>query len=859
MSAADTVTPQTIAIKAPLSGPVVSLDNVPDPVFAQKMVGDGVSIDPLSQVLLAPCDGEVVHIHPANHAVTLRIASDLELMLHIGVDSVQLKGKGFTLKVREGAQVKTGDELIAFDSDYIATHAKSLLTQIILTEMDRIESFKVHHGRMSAGSSLLMEIIPKANTGARAVADGQTVTSDAILIPNPTGLHARPAAVLANIAKKFTAEIKIKCNDRIGNAKSVTGIMKINIKQGDKVVFMATGSDAEDAIGEIAPLVRNGLGDEGCAPAPAPATTTVSENAAPAPQVKNDNPDVLRGVAASPGLAIGHVYQVRHEEIHVEENGGDVDDERDALRTAIQKAKGQLEALQARLHADADAGKAAIFAAHEELLGDPDLMDIAKSAIAKGKSAPFAWKKAYTMHAQELAGMDNELLAARANDVRDVGDRVLKLLTGIETDKPAYPSDAILVAEDLSPSDTAMLDRARVMGFCTTRGGATSHVAILARSLGIPAVAGIDPKVLDLANDTPVILNGTKGNLRLNPTEAQISAMRTLQKKIEEKRKADLAVCHEPAVTLDGHRVEVVANIGNLKDARGVAEMGGEGVGLLRSEFLFMGRATAPNEEEQKQAYSDIASAVGKDKTLVIRTLDVGGDKPLSYIPIPREDNPFLGERGIRIGLDRPEILRTQLRAILGAAGHGKLHVMFPMISTIPEWRDAKAIFLEECKRLNLPPIPVGMMMEVPSAAVMAAQFAAEVDFFSIGTNDLTQYTLAMDRGHPKLAPKVDGMNPAVLQLIYQTVEAAHAQKKWVGVCGGLASEEQAAPILIGLGVDELSVSIPSIPTIKALVRGLRLEECRALAKKALACNTAEEVRALVPRAMEAELDDLSK
>jgi phosphocarrier protein FPr len=302
-----------------------------------------------------------------------------------------------------------------------------------------------------------------------------------------------------------------------------------------------------------------------------------------------------------------------------------------------------------------------------------------------------------------------------------------------------------------------------------------------------------------------------------------------------------------PAVTTDGHQIEVVANIGSLKDAQTAMSLGGEGVGLLRTEFLFLDRDTAPTEEEQAKAYGEMARALGPGRPLVIRTLDVGGDKPLRYLPIGKEANPFLGERGVRVGLNRPEVLRTQLRAILRASSAGKLLVMFPMVATLTEWRAARAMLEEERAKLGAPPIPVGIMIEIPAAAIMAEQFAREAEFFSIGTNDLTQYTLAMDRDHPKLAPQVDGLNPSVLHLVAQTVKGALAHGRWVGVCGGTASDPQAVPLLIGLGVTELSVVVPAIPAVKAQIRALSLAGCQRLAEKALTQETAADVRALVP------------
>lgn len=837
-----------IILRAPLSGLLTPLERVPDPVFAQKMVGDGISIDPLDQCLLAPCDGEVVQLHSAGHAVTLATEGNLEVMMHIGLDTIDLKGEGFSSKVKNGDKVRAGDPLIEFDADYIATHARSLLTQIVITNSDQVAKFEPHTGTVTAGQDIILELTLADVEGGHQERAGKPITSEAILIPNSTGLHARPAAVLANMAKKFKADIRLQRGDDKANAKSVVAIMGLEIAQNDKVHLIAQGPDAEAAIDKLVPSLREGLGDEGATPVSAPASVSLSMDARPAPQPRSEDPNLLLGVAASPGLAVGNVFQVHYDEIEVQETAeGEPFEEQQTLDQAIEEAKIQLEALQAKLHGQAEPGKAAIFAAHQELLGDPDLMDIAEAAIAKGKSAGFAWRRAYTTHADRLANLRNELLAGRANDLRDVGRRVLRLITGTAPEQPKMPPDTILVAEDLTPSDTANLDRTKVLGFCTLAGGASSHVSILARSLDIPAVAGIEPQALDLPVGTPVILDGNNGSLRLNPSQDDITRIKQRQEKIAARRKADLKTAMQPAQTTDGHRLEVVANIGGLADAKKVMSLGGEGVGLLRSEFLFLERTAAPTEEEQLQAYQEIAEVLDQDYPLIVRTVDVGGDKPLPYLPIPKEDNPFLGQRGIRVMLDRPEIFRTHLRAILRASQTGKVHLMFPMVSHLAGLRSAKAMLEEERQKLGLDPIPVGIMVEVPAVAVMAEQFAKEVDFFSIGTNDLTQYTLAMDRGHPMLAPFIDGLNPGVLGLIKNTVDAAHKYGKWVGVCGGIASDPQAVPILLGLGVDELSVSVPSIPSIKAQIRKLTLAECQRLAEEALHKDTAAEVRNLCP------------
>lgn len=836
-----------LILLAPVSGVLYPLERVPDPVFSQKLAGDGISIDPTDNILRAPCPGEIVQQHAAGHAVTLKAAGDVEVLMHVGIDTVALKGQGFTSRVKVGDKVETGAPLIEFDLDYVATNAKSLLTEVIISNGERVSGTVYGSGTATVGKTPVLTLTLNGAAAEAKEELGPTVTSEAIILPNPNGLHARPAAVLSSTAKTFKSDIRLQLGDRSANARSVTSLMALETARGDKVVLVAKGPDAREAVNSLTPMIAEGLGDEGCVPMSAPATMTEAPIAAPAPR-KDADPNLITGVAASSGLAVGEVYQVRHVEIQVKELGGAPDRERRLLDDAIDKAAGQLEALRAQLHGHKEQAKAAIFAAHSELLEDPDLIEIATSAIAKGKSAAFAWKSAVKAHADRLASLRNQLLAQRANDLRDVGERVLEILTGIKRKAPSYPANAVLIAEDLTPSDTAAMERGKVMGFATVRGGATSHVAILARSLGIPALAGIEARALELPNGTPVILDGSKGTLRLNPSPKEIEKLREAQIRHEQQRKEDLAHALEPATTTDGRNIEVAGNIGGLKDAGEVAQLGGDGVGLLRSEFLFMERSTPPSENEQFEEYKAIALAVGADRPLIIRTLDVGGDKPLVYLPIPREDNPFLGERGIRVGLDRPEILRTQLRALLRASKFGKLRIMFPMIATMAELLDAKAILAEEAGSLGIPPMPCGIMAEIPAVAVMAEVFAEEADFFSIGTNDLTQYTLAMDRGHPKLAPKVDALNPGVLRLIALTVEGARKHKRFTGVCGGIAGDAQAVPILVGLGVDELSVSLPSIPTIKAQVRRLSYADCKELAQRALNCRTGDEVRALLPQ-----------
>jgi phosphocarrier protein FPr len=843
----DAAGPADVALLAPLSGVVVALDQVPDPVFAGRVVGDGVSIDPTSTVLLAPCDGVVTQLHRAGHALTILGSGELEVMMHIGLDTVALKGQGFTPSVKLGDRVRAGDPLIAFDADFVARHARSLLTQVLLTNKDRVASLTPHTGPVTAGRDVLLRVRVAGVTTAAApppALGNEAERSQPISILNPTGLHARPAAVVAAAARQFTADVRMVKDGREANLRSVVSIMALEVGGGDTVTLVARGPDALDAIERLSRLLAEELRESESADA---ASSAAPVALAPADADGGEPSNRLRGVPASPGIAVGRVFQLRPDEAIVQPRAADPNHERRALDAAIASARVQLEALQARLAAEADAGRAAIFGAHQELLEDPEVLDAAAGRIRDGASAAFAWREAYLAQAERLVGLRNPVLAGRAADLKDVGRRVLQLLVGRGETPHDFPADAIVVAEDLLPSETASLDRDSVRGFCTAMGSATSHVAILARALGIPAVTAVDPRALDLPAGARVILDGNLGYVHRDPTAAEEAAAREQQRAADAARDVARARAGDPAVTTDGHRVEVAANAGDQADAQQAVALGAEGIGLLRTEFLFIGRRTAPDEDEQADAYSTMARALGPARLLVIRALDVGGDKPLPYMPMAAEANPFLGQRGIRLLLARPAVLRTQLRAILRASTAGRIAVMFPMIATLAEWRAARGILEAEREALGVPPVQVGIMVETAAAALMADAFAEEADFFSIGTNDLTQYTLAMDRTHPQLAPDVDALHPAVLRLIDITVRAARARGRWVGVCGGLAGDRQAIPILLGLGVDELSVAVPAVPAVKAQIRTLSLQQCQADAARALTLRDAASVRRLVP------------
>jgi phosphocarrier protein FPr len=839
-----TDTSAPLRLLAPLDGWLVPLDKVPDPVFAQRIVGDGVSIDPTSAVVLAPCAGAVVHVHSAGHALTLRTDSGLEVLVHVGVDAVQLKGEGFRPKVKAGDAVRAGQPLTEFDADLVGRKAKSLLTQVLVTNVEAAASISHASGRVRAGEDAALEVVLRgAEPQGRTPGRGAAASSEAIVIANPTGLHARPASLVAHAAKRFHAAVRLRRGDASANAKSAVSIMTLNVKQGDKVVVTAEGPDAREAVAELSRLL-NGVFDslEASPPPPPPL---------PAPP-KPADPRALAGICASGGLAIGAALQFRRAEAEVPETAEDPATERARLEQALERSKGELETLQTRLAAERDSDRAAIFGAHRELLDDPELLAIAEAALAKGASAAAAWRCAYRDYAGRLSRLNNDLLAGRATDIRDVGMRVLRALTGAAVEKREFPPGTILLAEDLAPSDTAWLDTRKVLGICTVGGGATSHVAILCRALGLPALAAVDPRLLSLEDGSPLILDADKGLLLTEPKEEELAAARAAQAEARRRREKDLAAARQEAKTRDGRRIRVECNIGKVEEAEGAYRMGAEGVGLCRTEFLFLDRENAPSEDEQASAYAAMAMPF-PDGPVVVRALDVGGDKELPYLPMAKEENPFLGERGIRLLLERPELLRPQLRALLRAAKAGsKIRILFPMVANAAEFRAAKAIVEEERRALGAPAVPVGVMIEVPSAALLSESLAREAEFFSIGTNDLTQYTLAMDRGNPKLAGRLDALDPSVLFMIRATVDGAAAHDRPVGVCGAAAGDLQAIPLLIGLGVSELSVSPPAVPAVKAAVRGLDSAACRELAIRALGAASPAEVRAMVVRSQEA-------
>ncbi len=699
-----------------------------------------------------------------------------------------------------------------------------------------------------AQDALLMKVkqlgvAPQSETGTPSIA-GEDLGGEAeeitIVVPNRLGLHARPAALFVSTAGKFMAEILVLKGDKQANAKSINQVAMLGARQGDEIRILASGQDAAAALAALLELAEDNFGD----------TDDVVETGAPIfAETVISGDGILSGIAASPGIAIGPAVLYRPSFPPIEKRAVEnPEDEWARLEKALNKALEELEITRRQAVQQVGVSEAGIFEAHALMLQDPDLRDTVHEILFSEQiNAEPAWHQAIKRTAEGYRSLDIAYMQARAADVEDVGQRVLRKLMDLEAPTLEFSEPSILIAADLSPSDTARLDPALVSGICTEFGGATSHSAILARALGIPAIVGMGNLLWTLDDHQLIAIDGTIGQMWLNPSESELADLYEQQAQWQQAQEDARRSSQQPATTLDGRMIEVAANIGGPHDVPIALEYGAEGVGLFRTEFLFLDRETAPSEVEQYHVYCQVAEELG-ERPLIIRTLDVGGDKPLPYIDLGEEDNPFLGWRGIRFCLGHPEIFKPQLAAILRAGVGHDIRIMFPMIGTLDEIRAAKGMLAEVKATLaaedvsHADKLPVGIMIEVPSAVAIADRLAAEVDFFSIGTNDLTQYTMAADRGNSNVADLAQALQPAVLRMISQTVTAAHNAGIWVGMCGELAGNAQATPLLVGLGLDELSMSAPSIPAVKEAVRSVSEKEARQQVKTILNLDSAEAI-----------------
>ncbi len=660
-----------------------------------------------------------------------------------------------------------------------------------------------------------------------------------LTIPNRLGLHARPAALFVTTAGRFDCAVQVMKGDKFADAKSINQVAMLGARQGDEIEIVASGVDAAAALAALEALAEDNFGD-------VDEDETLTTVTAVAP-MRGER--FLGGIAASPGIAIGPVahYRPQLPEV-VEQAVSDSSGEWARLQGAIDEALREIALLKAQAARQVGEAEAAIFEAHALFLRDPALLDAARESILSRQiNAEAAWEREINAMAEGYRALEDTYMQARAADIEDAGNRVLRQLLAVEAPTFDFAEPSILLAADLSPSDTARLEPELVIGVCTELGGATSHSAILARALGIPAIVGVGQRLWSLQDGQQIAMDGATGRIWPNPDQAQLQMLLEERDTWIREQEEARQTAQDPAITQDGRMIAIAANIGGPKDVQVALGYGAEGVGLFRTEFLFLDRDTAPSEEEQVESYRAVADELGQ-RPLIIRTLDVGGDKPLPYLDLGPEENPFLGWRGIRFCLDRPDVFLPQLRAILRAGYERDVQMMFPMIGSLAEIRAAKEMVgraRDSLEQDGLPfsaDMPLGIMIEVPSAVAIADQLAKEVDFFSIGTNDLTQYTMAADRGNTKVAGLAQALHPAILRLIRQTAAAAHEAGIWAGMCGELAGNALAAPILVGLGLDELSMSAPAIPAVKEAIRCLSMEEARRVAETAMRLESATAV-----------------
>ena len=831
----------SLILAAPLSGWATLLEDVPDPAFAERMVGDGAAIDPLDCVLRAPCDGQITTIADARHALALRAENGAEILLHVGIDTVGLRGEGFVARVEQGQNVRRGDPLLDIDLDRIARNARSLVTPVLVTDARRFSVVVKASNRLVEVGEPFLEIASAASVDDALRPQSQPDATGEVTVYLEHGFHARPAARIARCSRRYRSRTIISAHGREADAGSTVALMALGVRLGDRVALSGFGADAAEAVRALIEEISSGLG-EGPVRMLQPARSTGAT-------VKNietpshvDGRDI-RGTVASRGLAVGVALQFAQPELQVSEHGVGIEAESVHLADAR-------DAARKRLHEIAGGSDNEIIGAQAEFLDDPGLLDDAEAAIRAGKSAGYAWRSAIRTAQDRLRDTGDARLAERIADLSDVEIQVLQSLTQeFEALQPEVPEHAVILATELFPSQLSRLGSSDIAGFCSAAGGPTSHVALLAASMGIPAVVGAGPSILKIANGTPLLLDAEQGRLQVEPDEQEIATARAAIADRRVRRARHLQDAGADCYTADGCRVEVFANLASTAEAEIAVASGAEGCGLLRTEFLFQNRIAAPSEDEQAAEYQAIADALG-GRPLVIRTLDAGGDKPIAYLPLPREENPLLGLRGLRASLRFPELLRDQLAAMLRVRPASQCRILLPMITEPQEIAAVQKIIdalgserqLQQQRQARM---PVGAMIETPASVLLADAIVREVDFLSIGTNDLAQYTLAMDRTHPQLARDFDFFHPAVLRQISAVCAAAEPSGRSVSVCGALASDLQAAPVLIGLGLRTLSAVPSVVPELKALIRKLSLASCKNLADAALAETSAQGLRRL--------------
>ena len=822
--------PKTITLCSPIKGNLIDISKVPDDAFAQKMLGDGVAFLPQENFICAPADAFVKSIHKSLHAIVLE-KDGFEILIHIGVDTVSLKGQGFKALVKDGDFIKQGQKLIEFDRDFIARNAPSNIVIMVIAAPLEVSLTKENLISVTEGTKVFTASRKDLQEPQNApIMDQQIYTQD-VTISNKTGLHARPAGEVATLAQSFkNTNITLVKGLKQANAKSMVEILGLSLEYGDKIQIKAVGEDAEFVALEVKNFILRELKD-----------SLIQEQKPQTTAPQKGGEAHFKGIGIFEGLAIGKAYVLNDFQFDIEEKSRiPVAQELAKFNAALAHVKSSLDKERHAIYGQKD--REEILLAHITILEDPFLIQETQQLIEKGFTSAFAFSTAIRRAVDVLKKAGSTVLQARVADFMDLETRVVSDLTGTNYGLPKFTEDTILIAKELLSHHLSELNE-HISGIVMAEGSALSHVSIMLKTLGIPTVIGVGKEILRTPNGADLIVDSKLGTVILNPKN--IDELRRKAESLKMHRQENLSHAFEPAKTKDGVEIIVSGNIGNIDQARQSAQQGAQGIGLVRTEFLFATSKKEPTEEEQYQIYQKIVD-LQNGNPVIIRTLDVGADKPIPFIPQIKEENPLLGRRGIRTSFTDVEMLKTQLRAIMRVKPYGLAKIMLPMVTFIEEISTVNRFIKEEQAKLGIDKVSLGMMVEVPAAAIMASDFAKKVDFFSIGTNDLTQYTLALDRSHPTLNFLSDSLNPAVLRMVQLTVQGATAENKPVGVCGSIASEPTGAILLIGLGVRALSVVPSSIADIKALIRKVDIAHCEQVAKKALHCESVGEIRNLV-------------
>lgn len=827
--------PDALPVLSPLEGTAVPLEQTPDPVFSELMLGDGLAINPTSNILCAPFDAQILNINKAGHAVVLT-SQGIEVLVHIGLETVALKGKGFRTFIKAGDTVKAGQKMVEFDLNLLRQKAASPLVLVVVTSPQGAPAAGKAAGAVKTGQTLFSVPVPEQETQT-AMPAGSFLESGPLTVVNPHGLHARPAAVLAKLAAGYPHLIQVTHNGKTADAKSIVALMGLALSYRNQVTLRVSGprEQAAQILAKLEDAFKNGFGEK-------PGGGFLPQTPGIPKQTDFSRPVHLRGLCACGGLAHGKAFVLQAHNLSFEEIAKDPQAESELLEQTLHTLAEQLEA---RIPSEKNVESREILNAHLLLVKDPLLADAARKTILQGKTAAFAFNAAIRRSVDILKKTNNRFLMERIADLKDIRREVLTLLTGAVRRRPDIPAGSIIVAEDLLPSDVSALPE-NIAGVLLAAGSPTAHAGILLRNRAIATLVRAGDAVLQIPPGTDILLDADAAKAVAAPDEQQLKDFAARMHQSEQDAQAADETACEPACTRDGLRIFVEGNVSGPAETARAAKCGADGMGLVRTEFLFQGRAFMPTEEEQRSVYQAVLDAAA-GRPVTFRTLDAGGDKPLPFVDIAPEENPIVGVRGVRAFAKNQAFFRTQLRALLCVHPLKNVRIMLPMISFSDEVDFFKKLIAEEAAALGIKEtVQTGIMVEVPSAALTAEQLAKRADFFSLGTNDLTQYTLAIDRGHKELNARADHLHPAVLKLIAFTCQGAQQHQKPVAVCGAMAGDMAAVPLLIGLGVTELAVGAGFVARAKTLVRRLNAADCRESARHALTLSSAQEVRAFV-------------